>query len=60
MAAEEWPGRSGLRAAEGTPLRIVIEQVVAADRQPETIEWVPAAGPFFGWQRECPQGDSNP
>ena len=40
--------------------RIVVEQVVVADRQLKTIEWVPAARPFFKWQRECPQGDSNP
>jgi hypothetical protein len=40
--------------------RIVVELVVVADRPLKTIEWVPAARPFFKWQRECPQGDSNP
>ena len=40
--------------------RIVVEQVVVVDRQLKAIEWVPAARPFFKWQRECPQGDSNP
>jgi hypothetical protein len=40
--------------------RIVLRQVVVADRQLKTIEWVPAARPFFEKQRECPQGDSNP
>jgi hypothetical protein len=40
--------------------RIVIQQVVVVDRGLRTIEWVPAARPFFEKQRECPQGDSNP
>jgi hypothetical protein len=40
--------------------RIVLQQVVVADRQLKAIEWVPAARPFFDKQRECPQGDSNP
>jgi DNA invertase Pin-like site-specific DNA recombinase len=40
--------------------RIVIQQVVVADRQLTAIEWVPAARPFFEKQRVCPQGDSNP
>jgi hypothetical protein len=40
--------------------RIVVQQVVVADRQLKVIEWVPAARPFFEKQRECPQGDSNP
>jgi hypothetical protein len=40
--------------------RIVIQQVVVADRQLRTIEWVSAARPFFEKQRVCPQGDSNP
>jgi hypothetical protein len=40
--------------------RIVVQEVVVANRQVRTIEWVPAARPFLKWQRECPQGDSNP
>lgn len=40
--------------------RIVVQRVVVRDRRLETIEWTPAARPFFERQRECPQGDSNP
>ncbi len=40
--------------------RIVVQRVVVRNRQLAGIEWVPAARPFFEWQRECPQGDSNP
>ena len=40
--------------------RIVVQRVVVRNRLLETIEWTPAARPFFEWQRECPQGDSNP
>jgi hypothetical protein len=40
--------------------RIVVQRVVVRDRRLETIEWVPAARPFFERQREYPQGDSNP
>ena len=40
--------------------RIVVQEVVVANRQVRTIEWVPVARPFLKWQRECPQGDSNP
>jgi len=40
--------------------RIVVQRVVVRDRQLETIDWTPAARPFFGKrQRECPQGDSG-
>jgi hypothetical protein len=49
-----------IAAASGARLeelcRIVIQRVVVADRQLRTIEWVPAARPFFEKQRECPQG----
>jgi DNA invertase Pin-like site-specific DNA recombinase len=40
--------------------RIVVQRVVVRDRRLESIEWVPAARPFFEKQREYPQGDSNP
>jgi hypothetical protein len=40
--------------------RIVIQRVVVRDRRLASIEWIPAARPFFERQRECPQGDSNP
>jgi hypothetical protein len=40
--------------------RIVVQKVVVQNWQLAGIEWVPAARPFFEWQRECPQGDSNP
>jgi hypothetical protein len=36
--------------------RIVIQKVVVRNRQLAGIEWVPAARPFFEWQRECTQG----
>jgi len=36
--------------------RIVVERVVVRDRRLETIEWTPAARPFFEGQREYPQG----
>jgi DNA invertase Pin-like site-specific DNA recombinase len=41
--------------------RIVVEQVVVADRHVAEIVWTPPARPFFEKrQRVCPQGDSNP
>ncbi|HET9519691.1 MAG TPA: zinc ribbon domain-containing protein, partial [Candidatus Limnocylindrales bacterium] len=40
--------------------RIVLERVTVRDRQVESIDWTPAARPFFKRQRLCPQGDSNP
>ena len=40
--------------------QIVLERVTVRDRQVESIEWTPAARPFFERQRACPQGDSNP
>jgi hypothetical protein len=40
--------------------RIVVAKVVVRDREVQSIEWTPAARPFFGKrQRECPQGDSG-
>ena len=35
--------------------RILVERVVARDRQLETIDWTPPARPFFKRQREYPQ-----
>jgi hypothetical protein len=41
--------------------RIVVEQVIVADRHVAEIVWTPPARPFFAKrQRVCPQGDSNP
>ncbi len=40
--------------------RLLVERVLVRDRRVESIDWVPAARPFFEKQRECPQGDSNP
>ena len=34
-------------------------RVVVADREISEIEWKPAARPFLGRQRECPQGGSS-
>ena len=40
--------------------QIVLRSVTVRDREVESIDWTPAARPFFKFQRECPQGDSNP
>jgi hypothetical protein len=40
--------------------RIVVQQVVVRNRQLASIDWTPAARPFFEKrQRECPQGASG-
>jgi hypothetical protein len=38
---------------------LLIEKVIVRDRQLHSITWVPAARPFFKWQRKCPQGGSG-
>jgi hypothetical protein len=38
----------------------VLRSVTVRDREVASIDRTPAARPFFRFQRECPQGDSNP
>lgn len=40
--------------------QIVLRRITVRDREVESIDWTPAGRPFFRFQRECPQGDSNP